>query len=74
MELNISITTPVLRIDRFCEHSGIPMRTAQLMIANGELPIMPKKNPKERTLVNMVAYLAKCEAAANYKPRRSRSA
>lgn len=70
-QINIQIDTPVLRLDKFCERTGIPYRTAQAMIASGKLPILPKEKNAEKPLINMVAYSAVCANNARLTPRNA---
>lgn len=69
-EIALQIDTPVKTIERYSADSGIPVGTVRKMISDGDLDIMPKRRPKSRVLINMVALYHKAAAAA-YLPATS---
>ncbi|WP_182859711.1 hypothetical protein [Aeromonas hydrophila] len=63
-EIAIQIDTPVKTIEKYSTDTGIPVGTVRKMITDGDLEIMPKRRPKSRVLINMVALYQKAAAAA----------
>lgn len=66
-QVTVQITTPVMRLEKFAEQTGMPIRTIQLKIQQGKIQIINKDKPKERPLINMVAYTLQCAKEAGYK-------
>lgn len=54
-DIALQIDSPFITVEKFAEASGIEYETVRTMIKGGRLPIMPKRRPRELTLINMVA-------------------
>ncbi len=64
-QITVKIDAPVVTLARFVELTGMPERTVRMRIANGDIPIIPKKTKFERPQINMVAFAAKCADLTN---------
>ena len=71
-EIAIKIDAPVVTMARFSELTGIPFDTVKYRVHKGEYPIVPKKTPKERPQINMVAYHAQLAALAQLPKQQKR--
>ncbi|MEB3457159.1 hypothetical protein [Pasteurella multocida] len=60
--INIQLDTPFVTKDEYKRRTGLPMGTINDQLKTGKLPILPRKSPKEKVLINMVA-LAKQAAS-----------
>lgn len=60
--INIQLDTPFVTKDEYKRRTGLPMGTINDQLKSGKLPTLPRKSPKEKVLINMVA-LAKQAAS-----------
>ncbi|PVZ87928.1 DNA-binding protein [Serratia sp. S1B] len=61
--INITVPTGYVSLEAYAEMVQIPLRTCRAMVNDGRIIIRPKKKPKERIEVNLVAMLK--DAIAN---------
>lgn len=55
--INIEVPTAYVSLNRYSELVGIPLSTCRQMVQDGRIIIRPKKKPKDRVEVNLVAML-----------------
>ncbi len=60
--INIQLDTPFVTKDEYKRRTGLPMGTINSQLNNGKIPILPRKSPKEKVLINLIA-LAKQAAS-----------
>lgn len=63
-EISFKFDTDRKTVKKYAEDTGIPIRTVQDMVHNGDLPILPKKYPKAKVFINMVALYQQAATAS----------
>ncbi|HDR1127449.1 TPA: hypothetical protein QB302_002216 [Pasteurella multocida] len=53
--INIQLDTPFVTKDEYKRRTGLPMGTINDQLKAGKLPILPRKSPKEKVLINLIA-------------------
>ncbi|GEM_PF-779304 len=61
--INIEVPSAYVSLEIYSQISGVPMRTCRQMVSDGRIIIRPKKRPKDKVEVNLVAMLK--DAIAN---------
>ncbi|WP_424408046.1 hypothetical protein [Pasteurella sp. PK-2025] len=53
--INIQLDTPFVTKDEYKRRTGLPMGTINDQLKKGKLPTVPRKSPKEKVLINLIA-------------------
>jgi hypothetical protein len=55
--VNITVPTAYVSLEQYADMVKIPLKTCRAMVRDGRIIIRPKKKPKDRVEVNLVAML-----------------
>lgn len=56
IHFHINVKVPVMAVQKFADEIGMTLEWVESRIAQGLIPIMPKRSKNEKTLVNNVLY------------------
>ena len=59
LHFHINVKVPVMAVQKFADEIGMKLEWVESRIAQGLIPIMPKRSPNEKTLVNNALYWMK---------------
>ncbi|MPY25155.1 DNA-binding protein [Shewanella psychropiezotolerans] len=55
VNITLQVTTPYLTYAEYARASGLPYNTVKKMVYEGRLPTRPKKDPRDKPLINVQA-------------------